>query len=110
MAGCGAAALGGIAAANWIRKEAQPVLSPIALPTALLMTGVMLIGRANSFSDVPLVSYLLVPLGAVALWPARTGLAAGRWRRGARWFLPVLVAAAAAIIALAVEGTGGDEW
>lgn len=112
VAGCGAAALGGMAAASWINRAAQPLVSGVALPAALLVTGAMLIGRTNSFSDVPLVSYLLVPLGAAALWPAatQTGLTARGLRRAACWILPLLIAAAGAIIALAVEGAGGDEW
>jgi hypothetical protein len=112
MAGCGAAALGGMAAASWIVRAARPLVSGVALPAALLVTGAMLIGRTNSFSDVPLVSYLLIPLATAALWLAATpsAVAARGWRRGARLVVPVVVATAGAILALAMEGAGGEEW
>lgn len=48
--------------------------SGTALPFAVLAAGLMLSGRANSYSDVPLISYVLPPLAPLGLW-----LSAGAW-------------------------------
>ena len=50
-------------------RDRQPGrLSGIGLVFSILVIGSLLVGRVNSFSDVPLVSYLLVPLAPLGLW------------------------------------------
>ena len=72
IAGCGAAALAGMSLAAHFDRTGRTA-EGIALPFALLAAGMMLIGRVNSFSDVPLISYLLPPLAPLALWPVVAG-------------------------------------
>lgn len=67
IAGCGAAALMGLSLAAWFDRTGRPSAG-IALPFAVLAAGMMHIGKVNSFSDVPLISYLLPPLAPLALW------------------------------------------
>ena len=67
IAGAGAAAMAGIFLVNcWDREPGR--LSGFGLVFAILVIGSLLVGRVNSFSDVPLVSYLLVPLAPLGLW------------------------------------------
>lgn len=92
IAGCGAAALAGMSLAACFDRTGRPSAG-IALSFALLAAGMMLIGKVNSFSDVPLISYLLPPLAPLALWPAIAGPGA-HLTGPRRWLLsavPVLI-------------------
>jgi hypothetical protein len=57
----GLAALAGVTATVAIR-QGRPSLEGVALVYALLSTGMLLTGYMNSFSSIPLVSYLILPL------------------------------------------------
>lgn len=79
---------------------------------AVAATGCMLVGRANSFSNVPLASYLLIPLAPLPLCfvSSATDESGTVWRRKA-----LLVGIALAIVGLAVglavaAEMGGDEY
>src|SRR5690606_22524823 len=83
IAGCGAAALAGMALVAYFNR-AKRTADGIALPFAVFAAGMMLIGRVNSFSDVPLISYLLPPVAPLALWltmavPTARTAATRRW-------------------------------
>jgi len=83
IAGCGVAALAGMAVTAFLDRD-QPVAAGIALPYSLFVAAIMLIGKVNSFSDVPLISFVLPPLAPLALWAAVAGPSAevkgiGRW-------------------------------
>jgi hypothetical protein len=82
----------------------------IALPYAVLIGGAMLIGRVNSFSDVPWASYLMIPLAAATLWLSLVGPLAktNGMRHRLVQTLPVLVSAVAVILALVAEMGGRD--
>jgi len=67
IAGCGAGALLGVTMIGTWRRDV-PLLVGAALPCAVFMAGALFIGRVNSFSDVPLVSYMLIPLAPLCLW------------------------------------------
>lgn len=73
MAGCGAGAALGIAGAAAIAPQ-RIDLTRLPLPVTVLTAGAMWIGRVNSYSDVPLVSYVLVPLAPLALGLSRARL------------------------------------
>jgi hypothetical protein len=88
IAGCGAAALSGMSLAAYFQRNGRTA-EGIALPFAVLAAGMMLIGRVNSFSDVPLISYLLPPLAPLALWPLSAGPLAGT-TAPRRWLLASL--------------------
>lgn len=74
--GCMAAVFCGLALSRWRlsrSKEsaisAQPSSWPeISLIFVCLAAGVTLVGQLNSFSDVPLLCYVLVPLAPLGLW------------------------------------------
>lgn len=110
MAGCGAAALLGIMIAAKLGKN-RVKTDGLVLPFTLLATGLMLIGRVNSFSDVPLISYVLVPVAPLSLWLASNDHIAGTGVR--RWFalsLPLVVCGVAVGMAVVSEFASADSW
>jgi len=102
--GAGSGALAGITIVQWFR--AATGLEGLSLTYAMLLGGALLIGRVNSFSDVPLASYLLVmaaplALGVVAVRPCSqwSGVKGLLVRFGA----PLAVCATAALLAVIAE-------
>ena len=70
---------------------------------AMLVVGSLLIGRVNSFSEVKLISYVLVPLTPVMLWLGE--IPALKKLGGLKYYavvLPLAVAPAAVAVVLAV--------
>lgn len=67
IAGAGAGALLGLAAVCRFDRDAVP-LRGLALAWVLFAWGILHVGRVDSFSDVPLASYLLIPLSPLSLW------------------------------------------
>ena len=67
FAGAGMAAMGGILLIHAVRKHKEE-LRDLAVPQTLLLTCLLLISQVDSHSDVPLASYVLVPLAPLALW------------------------------------------
>ena len=110
IAGCGVAALTGLTIAA--RFLGGRICSEgLVLPFALLVTGLMLIGRVNSFSDVPLMSYVLPPLAPLSLWLATSDRVAGTgWRRWLVLMLPLVVCGTAVGLAAANELANQDSW
>jgi hypothetical protein len=104
MAGCGVAALLGLTVAVWLSKREQP-LEGIAFPVTLVLSALMLIGRVNSFSEVPMISYVLLPLAPLTLWvEAKTRRPDdSRWRRSLLLSLPLLVCGVAVVLAALPE-------
>jgi len=68
----GAGAMAGIATVAAFDKRTDAIAG-VTLPFAVLLAGALLVGRLNSFSDVPWVSYLLVPLAPLLLWVGTRG-------------------------------------
>lgn len=111
-AGAAAGALVGCTTASVVRSR-RGDYAGIALPFALLAVGLMLIGRVNSFSTVPLVSYLLPPLAPLGLWcsaaigtprqPGRTGMILAA-------ILVILPLAIALGLAAAAEMGGAEQY
>jgi hypothetical protein len=58
-------------AAKWRRPS--PQFHGIAFSFQLLLCGELLIGYVNSFSDVPLLCYALIPIAPLGLWPSLHG-------------------------------------
>jgi len=63
----GMAAMCGVALVATFFKE-KPTMSGASLPVAILSAGYLLVAKAQSFSDVPLLAYALPPLAPAALW------------------------------------------
>lgn len=82
-----------------------------ALPYAVLAGGAMLVGRVNSYSEVPLASYLLIPLAPAAAWVCVAEPPAGpsRLRRWLGLMVIVALSALAAALAYQAEGAGYEE-
>jgi len=106
MAGAGAGALAGLALACRFGSEEANSLPGLAGGFVLLCCGSLLIGQVNSFSDIPLASYLLVPLAPTSLWLFVRG-PLSRWEgtKGflARAGLPLIISAIALVLAAAAE-------
>jgi len=110
MAGCGVAALLGMIAAARLDKG-RISTDALVLPYTLLVTALMMIGRVNSFSDVPLVSYLLVTFAPLSLWLATNDrIAATGVRRCFILSLPLVLCGVAVGFALAGELTSEKTW
>ena len=103
IAGAGMGTTAGMTLVAWRDKSRS--LSGAALPYAVLLGGMMLIGRVNSFSNVPLASYLMIPLAATTLWVSVMGpLSKGMGLRLCMaQAIPVFVSAAAVVIAVIAE-------
>jgi hypothetical protein len=110
--GAATGACAGIALVAALRRGAN-LTTGIALPWTLLTAGAMLVGRVNSFSDVPLASYLLIPVAPTALLLRAVG-PMSRWKGLRSWALLAIplaicgMAVALALIADAGSGEAGD--
>jgi hypothetical protein len=72
LAGLGVGGMAGLAVAHVF--PARPIArDAVALPLAVFLCGAMWIGYVNSFTSVPLASYLLVAISPLAMWIARLG-------------------------------------
>lgn len=103
----GAASLFAIAiVALWRRDQSSTV--GLSLPFCLLTIGILLIGRVNTFSDVPWASWLLVPMAPASLWLTSIG-PVSRWtglrRTAAELLLPILILGGSILLAVLAEGT-----
>ncbi|APZ95056.1 hypothetical protein [Fuerstiella marisgermanici] len=72
VAGCGAGALVGMGLLTACKRHDQ-TFEGLALPFTILLAGILLIGRVESFSEVPLISYLLLPAAPLMLCIFVTG-------------------------------------
>jgi hypothetical protein len=103
IAGCGVAALTGLTIAARFSKG-RINADGLVLPFTLLVTALMLIGRVHSFSEVPLVSYLLPPVAPLSLWLATNDrIARAGVRRWLVLLLPLVVCGVAVGVAVASE-------
>ncbi|QDS86030.1 hypothetical protein EC9_01880 [Rosistilla ulvae] len=106
----GAAAMFGLAILAWFRP-ARTSLVGSGFAVAVLAAGSLLIGRVNSFSEVPLATYLLIPLAPLALFASLAGpLSRVEGFKGVafRLALPILLLGVAVGLAIAAEA-GSDE-
>lgn len=69
IAGSAAGALTGLSLVLLLVRS-PALLTGIGFSFAVLIAGALLVGRVHSFSDVPLASYLLIPLAPLFLWVA----------------------------------------
>ena len=106
----GAGSLFGIVITSWWRREAAN-MTGAGLQFSMLIVGSLLIGRVNSFSEVPLASYLLVPLAPISLWLFASGPLSNidGWKRSlAALVVPVgLFGSAIALAVMAQKGAAG---
>lgn len=72
IAGAGAGALAGVTGVCRLVPKADS-LSGLSIGFVLFLWGILLVGRVNSFSNVPLASYLLIPLAPASLWLVTLG-------------------------------------
>ncbi|MCO8122010.1 hypothetical protein NHH03_09700 [Stieleria sp. TO1_6] len=80
---------------------------------AMAAVGLLMIGRVNSFSDVPMVSYAIVPAAPLALWLTVAGPLSrltGAKALAVRIALPLLVLVIAVAIAVVAESGSSDEY
>jgi hypothetical protein len=68
----GAAALFGLMLVACLKRDVN-MLTGISSVFSVMAVGSLLIGRVNSFSEVPLASYMLVPVAPLLLWVCTTG-------------------------------------
>lgn len=105
IAGAAAAAFIGCAMASRRRPE-HDSLQGLALPFALHSAGLLYVGRVNSFSGLPDLSYLLPTLAPLGLWASFAGLGGnpmGTNRKLLGAILVVLPLVVAVGLALAAE-------
>lgn len=105
IAGAGAGASAGLAlACRFVPKDDS--LQGVSLVYVLLLNGILLAGRVNSFSNVPLASYLLIPLAPLSLCLMAQGRLAqwdGAKRTLAGLGLPLIICIFALAIAAVAE-------
>lgn len=102
----------GIVLIAFFRRDQQH-LRGITLLMAIAGIGALLIGRVNSFSEVPLASYVMIPIAPLTAWIGSVGPPTqwtGAKRVAAVVALPLLVLAVAIGIAAAYELSGGSEY
>jgi hypothetical protein len=106
------AALFGILLVTCVQREAKP--KPMVgggFVFSLMSVGLLLIGRVNSFSEVPLISYLLIPAAPLTLWLTAVGplsRISDTKRAIVRAALPLSVLAVAVLLAMIAEMRGGE--
>jgi hypothetical protein len=108
----GAGSLFGVLLVACFRRETNHVTG-LALLFSVMAVGLMLVGRVNSFSEVPLASYLLVPAAPLSLWLGVTGPLT-QMTRGKRMvvslILPFALLGGALLLAAMAEMNSGSEW
>ena len=104
IAGAGAGALAGLSIACRFTREARS-LKGLAIGFLLLLSGMLLVGRVNSFSNVPLGSYLLVHFAPASLWVLALG-PLSRWEGIKRNIIAVILPTAICVAALALAAWG----
>jgi hypothetical protein len=70
--GAGAGALCGITQVVWLSSRDRS-LAGISLSYTVLLAGMLIVGRVNSFSEVPLMSYVLLPFAPLSFWITSIG-------------------------------------
>jgi hypothetical protein len=110
LTGIGAGAMTGIAIASALSRKTCS-LAAVSLPFFVYLAGTMWIGHANSFSELPTASYLLVAVAPLANWiceSAPLNRLTG-WRRIAVHG-PLSLAPAILAVALAVNTVSLSEY
>jgi len=110
IAGAGAGALAGITACTLVRGRTV-ALDGVALSYSVILGGAMFVGRASSYSDVPLASYALVPLAPLLVWVGMRGPVSRlpvRSRLLVQIGLPFVLCVVALLMAAIAEWPGDD--
>jgi len=105
----GAGALFGCVVVAFLNKDSNP-LQGVALLFSTLVVGSLMIGRVNSFSEVSLVSYMLVPLAPLFLWFSILGPLSrltGNKRIIVHLGMPFVVVAGSVLLAVIADLSGG---
>ncbi|MEQ8788780.1 MAG: hypothetical protein RIC55_20885 [Pirellulaceae bacterium] len=106
FAGVGAGAMLGMTLAAALDRSPGSMRG-IGLPLTILVAGALLVGQVNSYSEVPLLSYALVPFAPALLWIG----AASPWGRGGGWKQVLLVSLPPLVLlAIAVALAVIAEW
>lgn len=104
--------VGSVAVVAFRQREINALRGAAPL-LASLLCGLLLVGRAYSFSSVPTLSYLLVPLAPLTLGLVAFGPAARlspRWKLTLQIALPLIVLATALLLGIVAEYGGTDEY
>ena len=108
----GAGSLFGVLLVACFRRHTNHVTGLVLL-FSVMTVGLMLVGRVNSFSEVPLASYLLVPAAPLSLWLGVTGPLT-QMTRGKRMvvslILPFALLGGALLLAALADMNSGSEW
>jgi len=107
-----AGALFGIFLVSFTRRDTNH-LAGISLLFSVASVGALLIGRVNSFSEVPLASYLMIPAAPVFAWcgfAGPLGQFSGAKQVLATTAIPLLVLAVAVCLAAFAELSVGGEY
>ena len=111
LAGILAAGMGGCVLVLSYYHPSEPLMRGAIPAFTVLLCGVMFTGYMHSYSNVPIVSYVLVPLTPVTLWMSFVGplhKLPNRWRvliQSAVVLVPLGIALALAAMADVVEET-----
>lgn len=109
LGGAVAAAMGGCAIVGWFRQEMTWLRG--AMPAfVVLLGGLMFTGYISSFTEIPWLSYLLVPLAPLMLWAGvwlPLGSLKGIWRMVAQFGLILIPLGIALALAASLEQ---EEW
>jgi hypothetical protein len=113
FAGVGAGAMIGMTVVTAFDRS-PGVLRGISLPVTMYVAGALLVGQVNSYSDVPLLSYTLIPFAPVLLW---IGVFSpwgrlGDWKQTLLVMLPplILLAVAVTLAVIAEWPLTGDSY
>lgn len=111
MAGAGSGCLIGMAAVSPWSVQSR-TLNGLSASLVMLLTGTLVVGQTNSFSNVPRASYCLLLIAPLSLWLSVRGPLAqprGKATYLLQMMLPVLVVLAAVGLAAYAELGGASE-
>jgi hypothetical protein len=95
----GAALFGVVSVSSWLRADVRGAI-PAA---AVLVPGLLLVGKTDTFSEVPLISYVLVAMAPVVLLPTLAPFLrrfAGIWLLSLRMMLVLSLVVPAVVLAI----------
>ena len=107
LAGVVAAAMGGCTAVSYFYPS-EPLVYGAMATFSVLLGGLMFTGYVNSFSDLPMASYLLVPAAPLALWLCVLP-AFGKLEGRSRWVAETAAVLVPLLVALALAALSEEQ-